>query len=121
MKYSREMPESTRLLPEDPLGFIRGCVDERQVFWTYHVNIRLAARFIPREVILGATASYESIESYPEDKYLPSYLLRAEHEGAVFHVLYATDVGHRNVRIVTAYWPDPEEWEDNLRRRRLRP
>ena len=112
------MPESPRRLPEDPLGFIRGYVEQRRILWTYHVNIRLAARFIPREAILGSTGSFEIIESYPEDKYLPSYLVRAKHEGTVFHVLFATDVEHGSVRIVTAYWPDPGEWEDNLRKRR---
>lgn len=114
------MSNSPRLLPEDPLGFIRRCVEERRMLWTYHVNIRLAARFIPREAILRATASFEIIESYPEDKYLPSYLVRGEHSGTVFHVLFAADVEHGSVRIVTAYWPDPEEWEDNLRKRRSR-
>jgi len=55
----------------------------------------------PREAILAATASFEIIESYPEDKYLPSYLVRAEYAGRVFHVLFATDAEQGNVRIVT--------------------
>jgi len=110
-----------RRLPEDPLGFIRGCVEAHRVLWTYHVNIRLTVRFISREAILESTPAFEIIESYPEDKYLPSYLVRSEHQGTVFHVLFAADVENANVRIVTAYRPDPEEWEDRLRKRRSRP
>jgi hypothetical protein len=30
-------------------------------------------RFIPRELILAAVGSYDLVEAYPDDKYLPSY------------------------------------------------
>jgi hypothetical protein len=39
--------------------------------------MRLAGRFIPREVILAAVASYGMVEAYPDDKYLPSYVILA--------------------------------------------
>jgi uncharacterized protein DUF4258 len=52
----------------DPLHFIRECVRKRRVLWTYHVNMRLEGRFIPRESILDSLESYEIIESYPEDR-----------------------------------------------------
>ena len=54
-------------LPEDPIAFIQDCVGRRQIHWTYHVNMRLAGRFIPREAILGAVDTYELVEAYPED------------------------------------------------------
>jgi hypothetical protein len=41
------------------------------------VNIRLAGRHITRDEILEAIDSYEIVEAYPDDKYLPSYLLLA--------------------------------------------
>ena len=62
-----------RRLPDDALAFIRRCVEDRKIYWTYHVNMRLAGRHLTREEVLGAAASYEIIEAYPEDKYLPSY------------------------------------------------
>jgi hypothetical protein len=86
--------------------------------WTYHVNMRLAGRFIPRELILAAVASYELIEAYPDDKYLPSYLILGRHDQEAFHVLFAADVEGDNVRVVTAYRPDPGEWEPDLKVRR---
>src|SRR3989304_1372891 len=79
-----------RSLPTDALAFIQRCVRERKVHWTYHVNMRLAGRYISRDEVLGATESYEIIESYPEDKYLPSYLVWAASEGGPFHALFAT-------------------------------
>ena len=31
--------------PDDPLGFIRRCVGERRVYWSYHVNMRMRDRW----------------------------------------------------------------------------
>ena len=106
-----------RKTPEDVLGFIQQCVRERRVYWTYHVNMRLAGRHISRDEIFGAVDTYEIIESYPDDKYLPSYLIFATTEGATFHVLFAADVEGDNVRVVTAYRPSPNEWETDLKTR----
>ena len=80
--------------------------------------MRLAGRFVPREVILAAVASYELVEAYPEDRYLPSYLILARQGSEALHVLFATDVEGDNVRVVTAYRPDPGEWQVDLKARR---
>ena len=82
--------------------------------------MRLAGRFIPRETILAAVATYELVESYPDDKYLPSYLMLARHDAEAFHVLFAFDVPGDNVRVVTAYRPHPAEWQADLKARRPR-
>jgi hypothetical protein len=99
-----------RILPADPLAFIRHCVRERRILWTYHVNMRLEARFIPRQAVLDSVGEFQIIESYPDDKYLPSYLIYARHEGDIFHILFAADVPNQNVRVVTAYRPNREDW-----------
>ena len=79
--------------------------------------MRLEGRHIARTEILEAVDSYSIVESYPEDKYLPSYLVLA---GETFHVLFAVDIEGGNVRVVTAYRPDPNEWEPGFRVRRTR-
>ncbi|OLC46205.1 MAG: hypothetical protein AUH43_14600 [Acidobacteria bacterium 13_1_40CM_65_14] len=107
-----------RRLPDDPLQFIQRCLLERKVYWTYHVNMRLAGRYISRDEIFGAVDTYTIVEAYPDDKYLPSYLLLATSPGEPFHVLFAADVEGDNVRVVTAYHPGAEEWEPDLRTRR---
>jgi hypothetical protein len=83
-----------------------------------HVNMRLAGRFIPRQTILDAVETYKVIEEYPDDKYLPSYLLLGQCGGDAFHALFAADVDRDTVRVVTAYRPDAEEWEPDLKTRR---
>ena len=110
--------EPTRKAPDDPLTFIQQCVRNRRILWTYHVNMRLHGRYLSRNDILEAVNGYEIIEAYPEDKYLPSYLVLAKRADFAFHVLFATDVEGDNVRIVTAYRPDSTEWEPDLRTRR---
>ena len=64
-----------RLLPSDPIRFIQDCIRRGRVLWTYHINMRLAGRFIPRESILGVVETLELVEAYPDDKYFPSYLV----------------------------------------------
>ena len=60
---------------ERELEFIIAKVAERKIFWTYHINMRMDERSISREAILETTENYEIIEAYPDDKYLPSYLV----------------------------------------------
>ena len=79
------------------------------------MNMRLAGRYITRDDILSDVNSYELVESYPEDKYLPSYLRLP---GSRFHVLFATDVEGDNIRVITTYIPDPDEWNPDLKTRR---
>ncbi len=107
-----------RTIPAKPLTFIRDCVIHRRIHWTYHVNMRLKERAISRKSILDSSRDYEIIEEYPKDKYLPSYLVYSEYSGRRFHVLFAVDVVEKNVRIVTAYYPNPEEWDEGLKKRR---
>ena len=80
---------------------------------------RLAGRHISRDEILGSVDTYRVVESYPDDKYLPSYLVLATAAvGGAFHVLFAADVEGNNVRVITAYHPSPEEWEPDFSSRK---
>jgi len=70
------------------------------------------------DLLRRAGATLEIIEEYPQDKYLPSFLLRGEVAEFVFHVLVATDVEGDNIRVVTMYLPDPAQWDEGGRFRR---
>jgi YgiT-type zinc finger domain-containing protein len=69
--------------------------------------MRLAGRFIPRETVLKAAQTFELVEAYPGDKYLPSYLVLGRAGADALHVLVAVDVQAQNVRIITTYRPGP--------------
>ena len=107
-----------RRLSGDPVLFFQDRVRRRRLLWTYHVNMRLVGRFIPRESILAAVDTFELVEAYPDDKYLPSYLVLGRSAGEAFHVLFAVDVEGGNVRVVTAYRPSEGEWENDWKTRR---
>jgi len=106
------------LIPHNPLDFIQRCIRQARIFWTYHVNMRMEGRFIPRQIILASIEHYEILEEYPMDKYLPSYLVYSRYEDRVFHVLFAVDIEGDNVRVVTAYYPSLNEWEGDFKTRR---
>lgn len=80
--------------------------------------MRMKDRFISREFIINSTGSYEIIEEYPKDKYLPSYLIYSEHQDRAFHILFAADIKGDNVRIITAYYQNPDEWKEGFKTRR---
>jgi len=80
--------------------------------------MRLGQRVIDRATIISGTENWEIVESYPTDKYFPSYLVLGRYGERAFHVLIATDVEGRNVRIVTAYFPSFDEWEVDMKTRR---
>ncbi|MEK6657178.1 MAG: DUF4258 domain-containing protein [Nitrospirota bacterium] len=86
--------------------------------WTYHVNMRLEGRSIPREAVLASVDTYEIIEKYPEDKYLPSYLIYAKYIEQIIHIQIATDIENDNVRIITTYKPSLDKWEEDFKTRR---
>lgn len=106
------------LIPDDPLEFIRRCVIQKKLYWTYHVNMRLKGRSIPQSAIIDYHHRYEIIEQYPEDKYFPSYLVRSECTDYILHILFAVDMEDDNIRIITAYRPTLDDWEDGFRIRR---
>lgn len=100
------------------LDFIKTCVKERKIKWTYHVNIRLRGRFIPRATILNSVDTFEIIEDYTEGKYLPSYLIYSKHLNEVIHILAAPNIETGNLTIVTAYKPNSQKWDKDLKVRR---
>jgi hypothetical protein len=107
-----------RILPEDPLEFIRRCAQQRKLFWTYHVNMRLRGRFIDRKAILESTANYEILKSI---RWINIFQVTSFTRSMVVifsMFFFAVDVEGDNVRIVTAYHPGSEEWEAEAKTRR---
>lgn len=80
--------------------------------------MRLKGRFLSREAILNSVDAYEIIESYPKDKYMPSYLVYAVHNDEVIHIQIAADAKDDTVRIVTAYKPTLDKWKEGFKIRR---
>lgn len=81
--------------------------------------MRLQQRGLTAPTLHETMETLEIIEAYPQDKYLPSFLLRGDTGRSIFHVQIATDVEDDNIRVVTMYIPDPDEWDEGFRSRRI--
>ena len=84
---------------------------------TAHAAIRMAERMIDSEEVILVLLTGEVIESYPQDRLLPSRLQLAWVAGRPLHVVSAPD-GER-VIIITVYDPTeyPAQWSPDFRRR----
>jgi hypothetical protein len=103
----------------EPLDFIKSCVSNGRIYWTYHVNMRLRERYITRQLIISSIDTYEVIEEYKDDKYLPSFLIYAAHASNVIHLHVAMDIKNDVVIIITAYKPSHDKWEADGKTRRM--
>lgn len=94
------------------------CEDDA-IRWTDHALKRLLFRGISQADVLQAIHSGEIIEDYPDDYPHPScLLLGTTSTGEAIHVVCGR--GDSEAWIITAYHPDPEKWEDDLKTRRAK-
>ena len=87
--------------------------------FTVHGFERCVERHISPNEVKYAILSGEVIEEYPEDKYGPSCLIYGvNEEGRILHV--QCSIGP--IWIITVYDPtlNPEEWNKDFKRRRIK-
>lgn len=82
-----------------------------------HALKRAVERNISEEEIRQIAANAQIIEEYPEDKYSPSCLIYGRTKSQRPLHLQVSFADTANVRIVTLYEPNPEEWIDFRERR----
>ena len=93
-------------------------VDE-EIIWSKHVLIRMKQRNISIADIVNVLINGEIIEEYMDDYPYPSYLiLGVTKNNKCCHVVCA--IGEGKLWIITTYIPDCEEWESDMKSRRLR-
>ena len=66
--------------------------------------MRLQQRALTAGMIRNAMATLEIIEAYPQDKYLPSFLVRGESEACVYAQI-VTDVEGENIESLPCTLP----------------
>ena len=90
---------------------------EDKVFVTEHAAERFRQRGIDAKDIRQALDNGDIIEQYPDDYPFPSCLVFGVDEtGKVLHICMS-DEGSSS-RVITAYYPDPNRWSEDLRTRR---
>lgn len=91
--------------------------DKTNIVLSKHANIRCLLRVINSEDIWTVLRSGEIIEDYPNDYPYPSCLMLAFLSAdKPMHVCCAV-VG-RKINVITAYYPDSERWEEDMKTRK---
>lgn len=100
------------------IDVLRKLCNDGRIRWTEHVLIRLLQRGISRDDIKAAIRSGITIEQYPDDYPYPSCLvLGFGINGHVLHVVCG--VGLDELIVITAYYPNPAEWDHDFKKRRI--
>ena len=86
------------------------------VRWTDHILKRLMQRGITQDDVLQAIRTGEIIDQYPDDYPFPSCLvLGLSVLRKLLHVVCGLGLGE--VYMITAYYPNPAEWDNELRKK----
>lgn len=92
------------------------CIPEN-IIMTMHAAKRLEQRGISLKEVMDCIMTGEIIEQYPDDYPCPSCLtLRNINTSKPLHTVVGTN--GEQLWIVTAYYPAPEKWLDDLKTRR---
>ena len=84
---------------------------------TQHILMRCQQRHISYEEIKEVIKNGEIIEEYPDDYPYPSCLiLGMTLNGRKLHVVVG--IGENKLWLITAYEPDPSQWDEELKKRK---
>ena len=88
-----------------------------KIVWTNHVFVRMMQRGIEREDVKAGIMNGEIIENNPDAYPYPSCLLLSLNiAGKPLHIVCG--ITDTELWIVTAYRPDPAEWEPDFKTRK---
>lgn len=98
---------------------LRELCTEETIIMTAHVIKRCKERNIDSDSIINVIMHGEIIKQYEDDKPFPSCLLLGMSvKGRYLHVVVASDTV--NLHIITAYYPNTDEWETDFKTRKER-
>ncbi|MCL1820068.1 MAG: DUF4258 domain-containing protein [Oscillospiraceae bacterium] len=96
---------------------LRNLCCDKSIAVTKHARIRLIERGITIGDVQNAAQTGEIIKQYEDDAPFPSCLLLGKTEqNKYIHIVASIDSGY--LYVITAYYPDENEWESNLKIRK---
>lgn len=90
----------------------------QKLVFSSHAIQQMFFRRISKEDVRTAINYGEVIEEKPDDTPFSSYLILDFVNNKPIHVVFSYDKTNDTGYIVTAYFPDPQLWTDNFRKRR---
>ena len=96
---------------------LRSYFEDDTVFVTEHAAERFRQREIKISDIRNAVNTGIIIEQYPDDFPFPSCLILGNDKNGNYIHVCMSDEGTASC-IITAYYPDPKKWNDDMRTRK---
>ena len=96
---------------------IRQLCEKEALRWTNHIFIRLLQRNITTDDVVCALINGEIIEQYPTDYPFPSCLVLGMTVDKK-HIHIVCGVGESELSLITAYYPNSDEWVDGFKLRK---
>lgn len=90
----------------------------RRLTFRVHAIRRMFRRSITHDQVRLVLESGQVIEDYPDDTPYPSQLILGWIGTRPLHVVAAYDAKTGEAIIITAYEPDPAQWDSALKRRK---
>lgn len=99
------------------IEIIRKYIEERKINWTRHCLNRINQRGILISDVKNAIKNGKIIEYYYEDYPYPSCLILGYNiNNKIIHIVCG--IKEEMVYMITAYYPDTEKWEEDMKTRR---
>ena len=99
------------------IDVLRNYYASNLVYVTEHANMRFRQRGIKAKDVRTGVMNGEIIEQYPDDYPFPSCLILGKTDnGNPIHIVMS-DEGSTS-RIITAYIPDKDKWDESFKIRR---
>ena len=96
---------------------IKHFIKEEKIRWTNHVIVRLLQRNITQSDVEYALLNGEIIEEYEDSYPYPSCLVYGINlDNKVLHIVCGSN--EEELWIITAYYPDNTEWQNDLKTRK---
>ena len=96
---------------------IKQFINEGKLRWTNHIAIRLLQRNITQEDVEMALLNGEIIENYEDDYPYPNCLILGMNKSNE-HLHIVCGSNETELWLITAYYPDRSEWENDLKTRK---
>ncbi len=98
------------------INTLRILCNKSKIKWTLHALKRIRERGISSDDVIKCIMTGEIIRLYENDKPLPSCLIHATIGSRHIHVAVSSDGQY--LYLITTYYPNNIEWEDDFKTRR---
>jgi hypothetical protein len=89
-----------------------------RITFRIHAIKRMFRRSITNDEVRDVLENGEVIEDYPTDTPYPSQLILGRSGGRLIHIVAAYNAKDDEAIIITAYEPDPNQWDSEFKRRK---